>query len=388
MQYDFDNYLAEIPENSSKYDAVKATNTNDICKFLSMGVADMSFKPPIEVLNALENEINRGFLGYYGGIESYRNEVVKWLDIKHDWKPKPEWINMAHGLVAAIGTVLRAFTKQNDGIIIFSPVYHQFRNIIKANERELIESEMKKENGRYYLDLDNLENKIKGNEKVVILCSPHNPSGRLWSEGELKDIAYFCKKHDLILIIDEIHNDLVNPENNHITFPKIGENFFENFILMTSTTKTFNIAGGLMGNVIIPNNSLRDNFKKANFATGETPNRFGMILGEVAMRSGHKWLDDLLLYLKKNKDIFDNEIKSIKNLSSMKIDSTYLAWVDFSKTGNPENTNYKKLINHAKIISKRGSTFGLGGYNYFRFNLATSTNLVKESTERLKSLFK
>ena len=388
MQYDFDNYLAEIPENSLKYDAIKATNSSDIYKFLSMGVADMSFKPPIDVLNALENEMNRGFLGYYGGIESYRKEVVKWLETKHDWKPKPQWINTAHGLVAAIGTVLRAFTNQNDGIIIFSPVYHQFRNIIKANNRELIESEMIKENGTYYLDLDNLENKIKGNEKVVILCSPHNPSGRLWSEHELKDIAYFCKRHDLILIIDEIHNDLVNPENKHITFPKIGENFFENYILMTSTTKTFNIAGGLMGNVIIPNNSLRDKFKKANFATGETPNRFGMILGEVAMRSGHKWLDDLLKYLKKNKDVFNKEIKSIKQLSAMSIDSTYLAWVDFSKTGDSENTNYKKLLHNAKIISKRGSIFGLGGYNHFRFNLATSTNLVKESTHRLRSVFK
>ena len=125
-----------------------------------MGVADMSFKPPIEVLSTLENEIKRGFLGYYGGIESYRREVTKWLKTKHDWEPKPEWVSTAHGLVAAIGTALRAFTNQSDGIIIFSPVYHQFRNIIKANNREMIESEMIKKNGRYYLDLDNLENKV------------------------------------------------------------------------------------------------------------------------------------------------------------------------------------------------------------------------------------
>ena len=387
MGYDFDNYLAEIPEKSLKHDAVIATNSNDISGFLSMGVADMSFKPPIEVLTTLENEIKRGFLGYYGGIESYRREVTKWLKIKHDWEPKPEWVNTAHGLVAAIGTALRAFTNQSDGIIIFSPVYHQFRNIIKANNRELIESEMIKKNGRYYLDLDNLENKMKGNEKVVILCSPHNPSGRIWTKNEQIEVAYFCKKHNLILIIDEIHNDLVNPENKHITFPRIGEDYFQNFILMTSTTKTFNIAGGLMGNVIIPNNSLRDKFQKANFATGETPNRFGMILGEVAMRSGHQWLNDLLIYIEKNKKIFDNEINKLNTLVSMNIDATYLAWVDFTKTGDTENNNFQKLKYESKIISNRGSTFGLGGDNHFRFNLATSTELVKKSTERIKSFF-
>ena len=387
MGYDFDNYLAEIPEKSLKHDAVIATNSNDLSGFLSMGVADMSFKPPIEVLTTLENEIKRGFLGYYGGIESYRREVTKWLKTMHDWEPKPEWVNTAHGLVAAIGTALRAFTNQSDGIIIFSPVYHQFRNIIKANNRELIESEMIKKNGRYYLDLDNLENKMKGNEKVVILCSPHNPSGRIWTKNEQIEVAYFCKKHNLILIIDEIHNDLVNPKNKHITFPKIGEDYFQNFILMTSTTKTFNIAGGLMGNVIIPNNSLRDKFQKANFATGETPNRFGMILGEVAMRFGHQWLNDLLIYIEKNKKIFDNEINKLNTLDSMKIDATYLAWVDFTKTGNTENNNFKKLKHESKIISNRGSTFGLGGDNHFRFNLATSTELVKKSTERIKSFF-
>ena len=157
---------------------------------------------------------------------------------------------------------------------------------------------------------------------------------------------------------------------------------------MTSTTKTFNIAGGLMGNVIIPNNLLRDKFKKANFATGETPNRFGMILGEVAMRTGHQWLNDLLIHLEKNKKIFDYEINKLNTLVSMKIDSTYLGWVDFSKTGDTETNNFKKLKYEAKIIANCGSTFGLGGENHFRFNLATSTELVKKSTERIKSIFK
>ena len=388
MKYNFDNYLATIPIRSLKHDAIISTNCFDTSGFLSMGVADMSFKPPSEVLEELENEITGGFLGYYGGIESYRKEVVRWLKTKHGWEAKPEWIHTAHGLVAAIGTILKAYTDKGDGIIVFSPVYHSFRKIIKANNRNIVESEMMKKNGKYNIDLNILENKMKGNEKVVILCSPHNPSGRLWTENEQKEIAYFCKKNNLILIVDEIHSDLVYPEKNHITFPKIGENFFQNYILMTSTTKTFNIAGGLMGNVIIPNDILREKFQKENLATGETPNRFGLILGEAAMRSGHQWLNDLILYIQKNVAIFNKEVNSLKNLNAMKLDSTYLAWVDFSKTGESESVNYNKLINNAKIIANRGSTFGLGGYNHFRFNLATSSDLVKKSTERIKSVFK
>ena len=143
-----------------------------------------------------------------------------------------------------------------------------------------------------------------------------------------------------------------------------------------------------MGNVIIPNDILREKFQKENLATGETPNRFGLILGEAAMRSGHQWLNDLILYIQKNVAIFNKEVNSLKNLNAMNLDSTYLAWVDFSKTGESESVNYNKLINNAKIIANRGSTFGLGGYNHFRFNLATSSDLVKKSTERIKSVFK
>tara|TARA_A100001011_G_scaffold379355_1_gene445264 strand:+ start:236 stop:1402 length:1167 start_codon:yes stop_codon:yes gene_type:complete len=388
MKYNFDDYLAKIPNRSLKYDAIKATHSNDFSDFLSMGVADMSFKPPIEVFKELEKEIQGGFLGYYGGIESYRKEVIQWLKRKHNWNPKPEWINTAHGLVAAIGTALRAFTNENDGIIVFSPVYHSFRKIVNANNRELIESEMIKKDGKYYFDLDNLGNKMKGNEKVVILCSPHNPGGRVWTESEQKEIAYFCKKHNLLLIIDEIHSDLVYSDKKHITFPNVNQDFFKDFILMTSTTKTFNIAGGLMGNVIIPNDFLRAKFKKENLATGETPNKFGMILGEAAMKYGYQWLNDLIHYLDKNNKIFDNEINNSTTLKPMKLDSTYLAWVDFSKTGESEGVNFKKLTFDAKIISNPGSSFGLGGYNHFRFNLATSTELVKMAAKRIKSTFR
>ena len=388
MKYNFDNYLANIPQRSLKFDAIKATKSNDFENYLSMGVADMSFKPPQEVLNVIKKEIQAGFLGYYGGIESYKQEVVNWLKTRHNWKAKPEWINTAHGLVAAIGTILRAFTSETDEVIIFSPVYHSFRKIIKANNRVLIESKMIKKNERYYLDLNNLSNKMKGNERILILCSPHNPSGRIWSKNELKEISYFCKNNKLILVIDEIHNDLIYPGKQHTLFPLIGDDFFKDYILMTSTTKTFNLAGGLMGNVIIPNDSLRAKFQKENLATGETPNRFGMILGEEAMKSGHNWLNELINYLKKNRDFFDKEINNLKTLKSMQLDSTYLAWVDFSKTGEAESTNFKKLSYDLKIISNPGSSFGSGGYNFFRFNLATSNYLLKRATTRIKTIFK
>ena len=388
MAFNIEKSIATIPERSLKFDAIRASGVSDTEDFISMGVADMSFKPPAAVLNELLKEINQGFFGYYGGVNNYKKALKNWMKEMHYWEPKSEWINTSNGLVAGIGTALRAYTKEKDGIIVFSPVYHSFRKIINANNRQLIESEMELNKGKYYFNLNRLDNMLTGKEKIIIFCSPHNPGGRIWTSEEQRELAYFCKRNKLILIIDEIHSDLVYPENHHVTFPLIAEEFFDNFILMTSTTKTFNIAGGLMGNIIIPNPQLRKNFSKANVATGETPNRFGMIMGEKAMKAGQSWLKDLMVYIEGNRKIFDNEINKIPSVKSMRLEATYLAWVDFSMINENEKKKKKKLVEDAKIIANPGSSFGLGGNSFVRFNLATSRDIIKEATNRIKSVFK
>ena len=387
MAFDIEKALVSIPERSLKVDEIKATGAKDIENFISMGVADMSFKPPTIVLDALSNEIQQGFFGYYGGLGNYKASLRSWMKRMHSWEPNSEWIYTAHGLVAAIGTALRAYTNEGDGIILFSPVYHSFRKIITANERKIVECPMILNEGRYYLNFDLLESMLTGREKMIIFCSPHNPGGRIWSIDEQRELAYFCNRHKLILIVDEIHNDLIYPNLNHVTFPLVADGFFEEFILMTSTTKTFNIAGGLMGNVIIPNARLRKKFAKANMATGESPNRFGMIMGERAMDEGQLWLKSLMKYIEENRNLFDKEINSIPCVRSMRLEATYLAWVDFSALEKEESSIMKKLIADAKIIAKPGSSFGLGGNKFVRFNLATSRSIIKEAIERIKLVF-
>ncbi|MAI97256.1 MAG: aminotransferase [Rhodobacteraceae bacterium] len=386
MTFDIKQSIANIPERSLKADALKGIAPGDIKDFISMGVADMSFKPPQEVLRALLSEIEQGFLGYYGGVSNYKVALRRWMKRMHSWEPKSEWIYTAHGLVAALGTIMRAYTNVGDGIIVFSPVYHSFKKVISANERRLIESPMFLKGGKYFLDLNQLEIMLTGKEKMIILCSPHNPGGRLWSLEEQKELAYFCKRFNLLLVVDEIHNDLVFSQNKHVTFPLAAEGILEEFILMTSTTKTFNIAGGLMGNVIIPNSNLGKKFSKANVATGETPNRFGMIMGERAMEEGDSWLREVMEYIDNNRNIFDDKINSIPSVTSMRLDATYLAWVDFTKLKIDENTIMKKLILDAKIIAKPGSSFGIGGKKFVRFNLATSRELIVEASNRIKTV--
>ncbi|MDG2355481.1 MAG: aminotransferase class I/II-fold pyridoxal phosphate-dependent enzyme [Paracoccaceae bacterium] len=387
MAFDIETTLARIPERSLKADAIKATGLQNADDFISMGVADMSFKPPSVVLDALTNEIQQGFFGYYGGKNNYKAALKNWMKKMHSWEPKSEWIHTAHGLVAAIGTALRAYTSKGDGIILFSPVYHSFKKIIQANDRNPIECPMNLYKGKYYLDLGRLEGMLTGQERMIIFCSPHNPGGRIWSVEVQRELAYFCKRHNLLLIVDEIHNDLVFSQNKHVTFPLAAEGLFDNFILMTSTTKTFNIAGGLMGNVIIPNIKLGIQFSKANMATGESPNRFGMIMGERAMEEGQHWLKSLMEYIDENRNIFDYKINSLPLVKSIRLEATYLAWVDFSKLGEDESSIMKKLVSDAKIIANPGSSFGLGGDKFVRFNLATSKELVKEAGERIRSIF-
>ena len=386
MNFNIKQTVVNIPERSSKADALKGIAPRDVKDSISMGIADMAFRPPQEVLGVLSREIQQGFLGYYGGISHYKGALRRWMKRKHSWEPKSEWIYTAHGLVAALGTVMRAYTNVGDGIIVFSPVYHSFKKIINANERKLIQSPMILKAGKYFLDLNQLEIMLTGNERMIILCSPHNPGGRVWSLEEQKELAYFCRRHNLLLVVDEIHNDLVYSSNKHVTFPLAADGILEKFILMTSTTKTFNIAGGLMGNVIIPNSDLRKKFSKANVATGETPNRFGMIMGERAMEAGDYWLKEVIEYIDNNRNIFDAKINSIPHVKSMRLDATYLAWVDFTKLEIDENVIMKKLIVDAKIIANPGSSFGKGGRKFIRFNLATSRDLIVEASKRIKSV--
>ena len=385
---DFDEVIDRRGTHSSKWDTMEELYGVSPDNGLSMWVADMDFRAPKIIQEKLHGINSHGIYGYYGDYKEYNNSIKWWMKNRHNWEIDTSWIFTTHGLVNGTGLCIDAFTKPGDGIILFTPVYYQFSNLVEAARRKVVECPLKLIDNHYHFDFVEYERNLSGDEKMVILCSPHNPGGRVWTKNELQEVAKFAKKHNLVLVSDEIHHDLVYPNKNHTVMPIADPSVCDRLVMMTATTKTFNIAGAHSGNVIISNPNLRQKFSLRIIALGISPNSFGLFMATAAYSpEGAEWLDELLHYIDGNRVIFDKEVNKIPGLSSMPLEGTYLAWVDFSGTGMEEEEFIYRVQEKAKIAVNHGSTFGTGGEKYLRFNLATPRTLVVEATKRLKDAF-
>lgn len=385
---DFDEVIDRRGTHSSKWDTMEDLYGVSPDNGLSMWVADMDFRAPKIIQEKLHGINSHGIYGYYGDYKEYNNSIKWWMKNRHNWEIDTSWIFTTHGLVNGTGLCIDAFTKPGDGIILFTPVYYQFSNLVEAARRKVVECPLKLIDNHYHFDFVEYERNLSGDEKMVILCSPHNPGGRVWTKNELQEVAKFAKKHNLVLVSDEIHHDLVYPNKNHTVMPIADPSVCDRLVMMTATTKTFNIAGAHSGNVIISNPNLRQKFSQRIKALGISPNSFGLFMATAAYSpEGAEWLDELLHYIDGNRVIFDKEVNKIPGLSSMPLEGTYLAWVDFSGTGMEEEEFIYRVQEKAKIAVNHGSTFGTGGEKYLRFNLATPRTLVVEATKRLKDAF-
>lgn len=384
---DFDTPINRIGTNCAKWDALESQYKIPADEGLAMWVADMEFKPPQAVLNELDAMNKHGVFGYYGDQTSYKNAICGWMDRHHGWKIEHDWIFTTHGLVNAVAFCVQTWTKPDEAVIVFTPVYHAFARVIKANGRRVHESELVNEDGRYELDIEALEASLKGDEKMLIFCSPHNPGGRVWSQDELKQVCNFCIKHDLILVSDEIHHDLVFGKNKHIVMPHVSEAIKDRLVMLTASSKTFNMAGGHCGNVIIENQTLRAQFDACLKANGISSNSFGIRMTEAAYNGGDEWLGHLLEYLAENRRIFDEGINAIPGLRSMELEATYLAWVDFSGTGMSREDFTSRVEKQAKIATNHGPTFGSGGETFLRFNIACPRSQVQDAVVRMQAAF-
>ena len=385
---DFDEVIDRRGTHSSKWDTMEELYGVSPDSGLSMWVADMDFRAPKIIQEKLHGINSHGIYGYYGDYKEYNNSIKWWMKNRHNWEIDTSWIFTTHGLVNGTGLCIDAFTKPGDGIILFTPVYYQFSNLVEAARRKVVECPLKLISNQYHFDFVAYERNLSGDEKMVILCSPHNPGGRVWTKNELQEVAKFAKKHDLVLVSDEIHHDLVYPNKSHTVMPIADPSVCDRLVMMTATTKTFNIAGAHSGNVIIPNPNLRQKFSQRIKALGISPNSFGLFMATAAYSpEGAQWLDELLHYIDGNRVIFDKEVNKIPGLSSMPLEGTYLAWVDFSGTGMEEEEFIYRVQEKAKIAVNHGSTFGTGGEKFLRFNLATPRTLVVEATKRLKDAF-
>lgn len=385
---DFDEVIDRRGTHSSKWDSMEELYGVSPDSGLSMWVADMDFRAPKIIQEKLHEINSHGIYGYYGDYKEYNNSIKWWMKNRHNWEIDTSWIFTTHGLVNGTGLCIDAFTKPGDGIILFTPVYYQFSNLVEAARRKVVECPLKLIDNHYHFDFVAYERNLSGDEKMVILCSPHNPGGRVWTKNELQEVAKFARKHDLVLVSDEIHHDLVYPNKSHTVMPIANPSVCDRLVMMTATTKTFNIAGAHSGNVIIPHPNLRQKFSQRIKALGISPNSFGLFMATAAYSpEGAQWLDELLHYIDGNRVIFDKEVNKIPGLSSMPLEGTYLAWVDFSGTGMEEEEFIYRVQEKAKIAVNHGSTFGTGGEKFLRFNLATPRTLVVEATKRLKDAF-
>lgn len=384
----FDEIIDRRGTDCSKWDKMEALYGVPPKDGIAMWVADMDFRPPECIQKALKDMTDHGIYGYYGHDTSYREAICWWHETRHGWKIDPSWIFSVHGLVNGTAMCVDAFTKPGDGVVLFTPIYHSFFRLFDASDREIVQCPLAVENGRYQMDFDLYDSMMTGNERMLILSSPHNPGGRVWSIEELQGVADFAKRHDLIIISDEIHQDIVYPGRKHIPFTLIDETVNDRLVMMSATTKTFNIAGGHTGNVIISDPKLRAVLHKRMTSLGMSPNSFGLFMAKAGYSpEGAEWVDALMRYMDGNRTLFDAAVNGIPGITSMPLEGTYLAWVDFSATGMSQTEILKRVEKNALIAVNHGDTFGAGGENFLRFNLATPRAVVSQAINRLTSAF-
>ena len=384
----FDEIIERRGTHSVKWDKMEAIYGVPADTGLPMWVADMDFRPPACVQGALRKMLDHGIYGYFGDDSDYLAAINWWMSNRHGWEVAPEWVFTAHGLVNATGLCVQTWSAPGDGIVLFTPVYHAFARVIEGAGRRVVECPLVAVDGRMTMDFAAYDARMTGREKMVILCSPHNPGGQVWTAEELRGVAEFAARHNLVLVSDEIHHDLVMPGHKHLPMPLAAPDCLERLVMLTAATKTFNIAGAHTGNVIIPDAALRQQFARTMAGLGISANSFGLHMVTAAYSpEGAAWVDALCGYIDGNRQIFEAGIGSIPGLAAVPLQSTYLEWVDFSGTGMAMDEVLHRVEQEAQIAANHGTSFGTGGETFLRFNIATPRARVIEAVARLRRAF-
>ena len=389
MQFDFDKVIDRRNTNSAKWDRMDVACGVTAPDGIPMWVADMDFQAPPAVTEALLTEANRATHGYYGDNSGWRQAAADWVRTRHNWDVDPDWISTTPGIVSGLGLILQAFSEPEDEIVVFPPAYHAFRKIIQANGRKIHDARMTEVQGRYRMDLEELDKSLPSRARIVFFCSPHNPGGTVWTPEEIRDLADFCRDRELILVSDEIHNDLVFDGHTHTPTAIAAPDIADRLVTCVAATKTFNLAGAHVGATIASDASLKAKIDARIAASGlSSYNLFGMIATEAAWRHGADWLDTLLPYLQANRDHFDERIaRAISGSRPMALDATYLAWVDMTGTGMDRDAYMARIVDKARIGVSPGPQFGPGGGTHVRFNFATPRPILDDALDRLEQAF-
>lgn len=381
---DFDRLTDRRGTDCLKYDF--AAERGYPAEVLPFWVADMDFPAPEPVVKALEQRARHGIFGYTDIKEDYREILARWFQRRHGWQIEGEWLSITPGVVFGICTAIRAFTQPGEGVLICPPVYYPFAASIKANGRKLVESPLVEKDSRYEIDFQDFERKIvEGGVKLFVLCSPHNPVGRVWSRQELEQVAAICQKHQVLVVADEIHQDFVRPGHKHTVFASLGVEVADFTITCTSPSKTFNLAGLQISHIFISNESLRRRFRHELEAVGYgEPNAMAEVAAKAAYGQGEPWLTELLAYLEENlrrtRAFLTEHLPQVKLIEP---EGTYLLWLDCRGTGLSPEEQEEAIVQRGRIWLDEGRIFGAGGEGFQRINMACPWAILEEGLKRL-----
>ena len=383
----FDERIERLNTSSVKWERTKEVfGTDDV---LPMWVADMDFRPPQEVTEALKERIDHGIFGYTFIPPSTYEAITEWQKKRNGWDVHSSWVLFCSGVVPAIGVAIQSFTEPGDKVLLQSPVYTPFFEMVKVNGREVVNSPLVLKEGRYEIDFTSFEQALKQGCKLFLLCNPHNPGGRSWTKEELLQIGELCKKYDCLIVSDEIHSDLVYKNRKHIPIAFLNEDLANRTITCIAPSKTFNLAGLQASALIIKNENLRDKFNHILKQQGFfTLNLFGIVGMETAYRYGESWLNQLLDYLQGNKELVQNYLaENLPQIKYMDPDGTYLLWLDCRNLGLGDKEIRKQLLEKGKLALEPGTKYGPGGEGFVRMNIACPRETLNDGLERLKRAF-
>ena len=383
-------YLVERKGTYSlKWDALDKRFGN--ANLTSMWVADMEIKAPKEVIEALKERCEHGVFGYSYVSDEYYNSVINWLKEKHNYEIKKEWLRFTNGVVTAIYCFVNIFTKVDDAVLILTPVYYPFHNAVKDNNRKLITCDLKNTDGYFTIDYEEVEKKIvENNVKLFIQCSPHNPAGRVWKEEELAKILEICKKHNVLVISDEIHQDIIMKGYKHIPSAIVANGkYADNLITISAASKTFNLAGLIHSNIIISNDELRKKYDEEIKKINQTEiNILGMLATQVAYEKGSEWLENVKEIIEDNFNYLKTELnKHIPEITITNLEGTYLVFLDLRKI-IPIDKVKEFIQDKCNLAIDFGEWFGTSFKGFIRVNLATDPEIVKKAVENIITEYK
>lgn len=387
MNFEFDKITDRTHTNAIKYDLAKERGKPEDA--LSLWVADMDFPTAPCIQKALSEKALHGIYGYSRPDERYYSALKNWFKKRHNFEVQNQWIVNTPGVVFAIATAIKAYTKEGDGVLIQKPVYYPFSNTIKTLERKVVNNPLVLKNGHYEIDFEDFEQKIISESvKLFLLCSPHNPGGRVWTKSELEKLWNICKKHNVIVVSDEIHSDIVFGENKHTIFGTLSDEALENSIICTAPSKSFNLAGLQFSSIFIANEKLRNQFKREIDKTGyDEPSLMGIVAATSAYSDGEQWFDAAKDYIWQNIQFAKKYIEeNAPKIKAIIPEGSYLLWLDFSGFEFSDEEINVRILNKAKVWLDNGTMFGSEGAKFQRINCATPRSILEEALKRICSV--